>query len=264
MAELVYAHDSKSCGFIPCGFDSHHAHKHDSVSPIKTAKEPFKNIGSNHILNFGGKKIFNMTNQQSISCNIAIYPPGAISKKAINISRKLKNKRGLFVLDGNNYYPHITIYMTEFPKKNIKSVKAVLRDIAVKTKPFLIKADRYRQSKDGSVDMGFKRTKEILVLHKKVIQFINPLREGLIRPKDSARFKQFSKQKQKNLRSYGYDNVSSQFIPHLTFTKLEYPNKKILDTLSMLDFSFLVKEIGLFQSAEHGTCRKLIARFRLS
>ena len=30
-----------------------------SFQEAKTAKEPVKKIGSNHILNFGGKKIFN-------------------------------------------------------------------------------------------------------------------------------------------------------------------------------------------------------------
>jgi hypothetical protein len=33
--------------------------KHGGAAPIKTVKEPVKNIGSDHILNFGGKKIFN-------------------------------------------------------------------------------------------------------------------------------------------------------------------------------------------------------------
>ena len=34
MAELVDAHDSKSCGLWSCGFDSHHEHQIDSYSNI--------------------------------------------------------------------------------------------------------------------------------------------------------------------------------------------------------------------------------------
>ncbi len=200
----------------------------------------------------------------SISCNIAILPPESITEKAIKLSKMLKKHGTLFVLDKKKYYPHVTLYMTEFPAKNLKFVKKTLQQLTPKTKPFEIKFVRYRQSKDGYTDISFKRNKNILQLHKKVVHRINSLREGLVRPKDLARFRQFSKEKQKNLRLYGYDNVLSEFIPHLTLAKLERADKKELSRLSNFDFSFIVKEIGLFQSAEHGTCKKLIARFQLS
>src|SRR3989344_2681904 len=36
------------------------------AAPIKTAEEPVKNIGSNHIFNFGGKKIFNSMKRRNV------------------------------------------------------------------------------------------------------------------------------------------------------------------------------------------------------
>ena len=78
--------------------------------------------------------------------NIVIYPPVEISKRAIAVSKKLKSKKGLFVLDGKNYFPHITLYMTEFPLKNVAKVKKLLKQFATKTKPFEISSSKYRQN----------------------------------------------------------------------------------------------------------------------
>jgi len=211
------------------------------------------------------QELYYMTNQpRSISCNIAIYPPNNISRRAINVSRALLKRGGLFAIDGKNYYPHITIYMAEFPRRNIKAVETLLKKITAGKKPFRIESDRYHQSRDGYVEIGFKRTKAILLLHKNIVQSLNPLRDGLMRPKDLVRFKQFSKQKQKNLKLYGYDNVFAEFAPHMTFTKLGRTDRRVIGDLSKQNFSFLIKEIGLFKSAEHGACRKIIAQFYLS
>lgn len=37
MAELVDAHDSKSCGLWSCGFDSHHKHHEDLMRTQKSS-----------------------------------------------------------------------------------------------------------------------------------------------------------------------------------------------------------------------------------
>jgi hypothetical protein len=50
----------------------------------------------------------------------------------------------------------------------------------------------------------------------------------------------------------------------MTFTKLGRTDRRVIGDLSKQNFSFLIKEIGLFKSAEHGACRKIIAQFYLS
>ena len=201
--------------------------------------------------------------RKSISCNVAICPSDAVIRRAAQVSRILKRSGGLFTLGRKTYYPHITLYMSEFPVKNLRVIETVLEEIASMTRPFRLTAINYR-THEGSIDVRFKRNRTVAELHKRIVHRLNPLREGLLRRKDLVRFRQFNQQKQKNLRTWGYDNVFSQFSPHLTFTKLRQGNRSILSPLPRFNFSFLAKEFALFQSAEHGTCKKLIARFKLS
>ena len=201
---------------------------------------------------------------KSKSFNIVIYPPKNISKKAINVSKTLKKKGGLFVLDGKNYFPHITIYMTEFPVKHISKIRKTLRELAAKTKPFRATSLKYRQSEDGYIDIDYRKSREMKELQKKIVFLLNPLREGLLRPKDKARMSELSKVQQRNIMRYGYRSVGKEFFPHLTFTKLEKFDKLALSKIEKSNFSFDIDKIGLFYLGDYGTCRKLIEIFDLS
>ena len=196
--------------------------------------------------------------------NVAIYPPAEISKRVIAISKKLKNKNGLFVLDGKNYFPHITLYMTEFPLKNMVKIKKLLKQFAVKTKPFEISSSKYRQNTDGYIDVDYKKSKNINEFQKKIIKLLNPLREGQMREKDKARISEMTKAEQKNLKLYGYRSVGDKFFPHLTFSKLEKFDKSALLNIDKSNFSFKVNKIGFFYLGDYGTCHKLIEIFDLS
>ena len=200
---------------------------------------------------------------KSKSFNVVIYPPTGISKKAISISKKLKKKGGLFVLDGINYFPHITVYMTEFPLKNVAKIRKLLKQFAAKTKPFEIRSLKYRHNKDGSMDVIYQRSRNVDGLQKKIIKLLNPLREGLVREKEKGRVSKMTKDEQKNLKLYGYRSVGAEFFPHLTFTKLEKLDKSALVNISKLNFSFEVGKIGFFYLGDYGTCRKLVETFDL-
>ena len=202
--------------------------------------------------------------KRSLPCNIAIIPPKNISKRAISISRALAKKRTLFTLDGKNYFPHLTIYMTEFPVKNINVVKDLLKQALNSASSFKINSSGYRNDKSGFIDVNFKRNKSITHLQRKIITVLNPLREGLIRKSDKEKFKQLSKAEKRNLMLCGYRSISSNYSPHLTLTRFKEFDKNAISGIKKYDFSFHVKEIGFFKSGKHGACRKLLAKFKLS
>ena len=201
--------------------------------------------------------------RRSISCNVAIYPSQGILQKALKISRLLRKRGGVFVLDNRRFYPHVTLYMTEFPVKNLGRITQALYRIAANTPPFHIRCMRYKQH-EGYIDVRFQKSRGILHLHRKVVRALNPLREGFIRRKDSVRSRQLSEQKQRNLRQYGYDSVHAAFSPHLTFSKIRKGPAIVLRSLPGHDFSFRAERITLFGSGAYGTCRKLISQFKLS
>lgn len=200
---------------------------------------------------------------QSSAFSVAVYPPKAISQKAISLSKTLTKRGSLFTLDGVNYFPHITVYHTQFPLRNIVKVKQLLRQFAAKTKSFRASSLWYRQVEDGYIDVSYRRTKTFKALQRNVIKLLNPLREGVIRPIDKKLLSQFSKSERNNIRRYGYRRVGRNFFPHLTFTKFLHHQNDAFFWLKHQDFSFDVNKIGLFGLGDHGTCRKLIETFTL-
>ena len=200
--------------------------------------------------------------QRSISCCIAIFPPRPILAKSVEASKELHRLGSVFTLDSRRYYPHLTLYMTEFPKKNLRQIKQLLHRIASQTRPFLLRPATQRSHR-GYVDISFQRSRAVLQLHKTVVRTLNPLREWLIRPKDKRRFKELTLSERRSLKCYGYNRALFGFIPHLTLTKLRKESKGIRQRFDLPAFSFNAGRMALFRSAARGTCRELISQFKL-
>ncbi len=161
------------------------------------------------------------------------------------------------------YSTHITLYMAAFPLKNIPFIKNSLKQIATRMESFRIDSLKYRENKDGYIDVSFKRSGAIVALQEDVVRALNPLREGLIRKKERERLRHLAGLPARNIRQYGYRNVFREFTPHLTLTKLRAYKKGALKALPPRSFSFPVKEIGIFYLGEYGSCKKLVAKFKL-
>ncbi|MFH1226085.1 MAG: 2'-5' RNA ligase family protein [bacterium] len=200
---------------------------------------------------------------KSNSFNIAIAPPLEIIKKATRESQKLKNEGGLFVLNQTLYSSHLTIYMTEFPLKNIEQIKNLLKKISLETKSFKLVSNGYRQNPDGYIDVSYKPPRELKILQKKIITALNPLREGLIRKKDQEGLKNMKGQGAQNIKRYGSYFAFSNYRPHLTLTKLPNYKADALKKLKPQNFSFMVKQIVIFYLGEYGSCKKQLAKFNL-
>lgn len=198
----------------------------------------------------------------SNSFNIALLPPPSAVNRAIRLSRKLQKEGGLFVLNKTAYSSHVTLYMTELPLKNLKDVVRELKLIASQTNKVRLVATSYKHS-DRYVDISYHRSPDLNQLQKLVIDKINPLREGLIREKDTKRLKSLNKQQRKAVKKYGYRSIGRNFRPHLTLTKLEIANPKILKKLPTNPQSFTSSELAIFYLGEYGSCKRLVARFKL-
>ena len=72
--------------------------------------------------------------------------------------------------------------------------------------------------------------------------------------------------KLENLQKYGYPAIGDLFRPHITLTRLEEHNPKVLDLLpqDISTFSGVFDRLGLFEMGENGTCIRKIAEFPLS
>ncbi len=196
---------------------------------------------------------------QSKTFNIAIVPTQAVAQKAERASRQAK---GFFLLDGKTKYPHVTVYMAEYPAKNISQLKKIVSDLAKNAKSFNLKAQSINLTIHGYFDVSFFKSAAIKKLHKAVIQKANKFRINSLNPEYKKRFKDFSAIQKKNAKIYGYHDLLSLYRPHLTFSKIAGTKKPKIG-FKPNDFSFRANRIALFEAGPHGTAVKLIKLFNI-
>ncbi len=201
--------------------------------------------------------------KKSSAFNIALVPSDAVVKRAMRLSRELKKHGGLFTLNQRLYSTHVTLYMAQLPLQNIKEVRRILKNVAANTKSFNLVPMRWNQSKDGYIDVSFKKTKVLSELQKVIIKELNPLREGLLRQKDIGRLKTASAAEKRNIQKYGFRSVGAQFDPHLTITKLPAHIKKATPKMNPKKMAFAAREVGIFYLGEYGSCKRLVAKYTL-
>lgn len=195
---------------------------------------------------------------KSESYSVAIIPPKHIIEKAIVISKKLLQLGSLFKLD-DDHFPHISIYQSQYPIKNLNKIIESLKKQAQILKKTKLNSLSYRQIDNGFIDVVYERRSDLEDLQFKIIKSLSPLREGLKNNDDLNNINIYNKTQQQNINLYGYRSIGSMYFPHLTFTKYkEIQDESILLKIPSEDFSFVANKIGLFYQGDYGTCRKLI------
>jgi 2'-5' RNA ligase len=200
--------------------------------------------------------------------NTAFKPPEEVVKRAISLSRKIeKNNKAVFVLDGLQYHPHITIYSPEYPAANLNEILKVVQNVAGSTAKILFVFKEIK-SVQGFIVVYFELNPEIKRLHEGVVTELNPLREGHLMKKyqPGADYQlKFSSKQQESIEKYGYHRAMSLYHPHLTIIRLEDESsaKMVARHLTWAAPQFTVEKLAVYAMGEHGTCRELIQEFPL-
>lgn len=201
------------------------------------------------------------------SCNVALFPSFAVAHQAIewsqSVSEHFKTK---YVLDGQTYHPHITLYQAHYPIANLATVQENLAKVASKVAHFNIELHNFSVL-SGFIFYDATKSTEILALHYTVIEALNPLREGILTAADrqileDARVPEKFKQ---NIQQYAYAFAKESYVPHMSITRLvDYQEaeaaKKLLPATAM---TFTADELLLTNVGDDGTCNDIYARFQL-
>lgn len=200
-----------------------------------------------------------------IRLNTAFVPPEEVSERTIELSKTVSaSAEAYFVLDGINFYPHITIYPPEYPEENIPKVLETVEKVSRFLGPLKFRFKKVN-SGQGYLGVAFEGSSEILQTHEKIVSALNPLREGRIRDKYKEYRMEFNSEQLQNIEKYGYPGAMDLYNPHLTVARLKDENKSkgILSTIKWDIPEFTVNKIGVYKTGEHGTCRELIREFNL-
>lgn len=203
-----------------------------------------------------------------LSLNIVLIPPTKIIELSINLSQLISKKTDcLFILDNENFFPHITLYQLIIPAKNLQPLIKTLEDLSLMIDPLELKFTAIK-SANGFVAAYFSLSEELLKVDKLVVEKCNPLREGYkVSDYWSEQYKNYplSKAELEKMKKYGYFLIQDLLDPHITLTRIKNPqiDSEITSSLNWQDVKFKVAELGLYILGENGTCNKLIKKFDL-
>lgn len=190
---------------------------------------------------------------------VAIKPNKELTIEAIDNSRRIANKfTSEILLDESKNIPHISLYLTEIPTRNIITAKEILskffRNVQVDLN---FSCFHY---KNGYFDAEFELTTELSRLHMEILDKINPLREDHIRQKWVESFHEYNQIEQNNIKKYGSVYVAESFRPHLTLAYIPSQVYKA-DVEMVLCWKSKIassNSIELYRAGDRGVCiRKL-------
>lgn len=206
-------------------------------------------------------------NDKFIRINIAVKPLELVAQQAIEISQKLSDKsKAYFVLDGKNYFPHLTIYSPEFPQNRLEDVLGTIENICAGMNSFE-SSFLDIQSHDSYVDVEVELNDSFQNLHKIIVEKLNPLREGHLREKYTieANLAELTEIQRQNIKEYGYPDVMEIYRPHLTLIRLENSDEalSLAKNIQWNIEKLTVGNVAAFTMSSHGTCSGLIKEFSL-
>ena len=206
--------------------------------------------------------------EEYIKFGFSFKPPLEVSDRAIFISKQLGAKhQSKFILDGKNFYPHITIYPPHYPAKNLSKIIKNIEGVVKNTGSIKMTFTEVG-SKNGYIAVYFELTPVIKELHKNIVKVLNPLREGYINPRyrEPEKIANLTKQELENIKNYGYPYMMDQYYhPHLTLIRLEdvLEAQRAVEDIKWDIKEFEVDKLFLHKIGANGGANEIIKEFEL-
>lgn len=208
-----------------------------------------------------------MTKEKYIRLNTVLKPPEKIAEKIIALSQEIgKNQAAEFILDGRNFFPHLTLYSPEYPLNRLNDVVEKVKILAKQMPPIKMEYSGLR-SGQGFIVLDFALTPAIKEMHETIVNVLNPLREDHHKEKYDAPDYQMrmSEEQKNNINKYGYADAISLYRPHLSVIRLkdEKIAREICQNISWREKGFIINTLAVYKMGKHGTCTELVAEFFL-
>lgn len=116
--------------------------------------------------------------------------------------------------------PHVTLYVSRFPERNLPKLLDIVKEIASLHAPVCFSSTGVNV-KWRYVGITLALTDEIKKIHEEVVRSLNGLREGHTKYKETDSFDAMTPEELENIKTWGYAHVMNLYIPHITLLALE-------------------------------------------
>lgn len=205
----------------------------------------------------------------TIKLNIALRFEDEILQEIADTMSELDGRyETKYIVDNQEYIPHITLFQGLFPSKNIDGISQLLRDIAGNTTSFTLKVRNLNNFK-SSIWVNFIKSPETLNLHDKITDGVQEFREGLVEPqfeKTHPVYQSLTITRRKMADEFGYPHVKEMFEPHISLMKLVDRELVyvVLDRINWRIREIPIKKLAIYEAGEEGVCKKVIEEFELA
>lgn len=205
-------------------------------------------------------------NNSAIDRNVVILFNDSLRANFIKLSQGISKKiPSKIKLNTANEIPHITLYMSKYPEKNEELIIDKIAEIANKTKPFKIRLNQKSCHSTGTIFIDAEMSNELYSLHEKLVDSLNPLREGLFN-EDTLSLPGLTEETKESLRKFGMWAVKKAYVPHISVGRI-HDTKDCQVALNALpdkiDYEELVESIAFAEIGHDGTCKKIFNTFKL-
>jgi hypothetical protein len=211
-----------------------------------------------------------------IELNIAVLPEPGLAERLVAASREFAERYPAIVRLGDvhsrlSIAPHLTLYQLPVPHSELPSLDEGLREIASSVSAISLACTGLAFNRgEASLEARMELSPALAALQERVINFANPLRDGILLERDPAgNFVQELLSAPgvlgENIRRTGYAEAGDVFRPHNTLNWF-VPGTHV--DVSREDVPVDIRSLGggystlvLFVLGPHGTCVQALARY---
>lgn len=190
--------------------------------------------------------------KNSVPCAIVLYPTSKLANLAYQTHKNLEKQGSLATSSDREYDAHLSLYLLQVDLQVTDKIKQILEELVESTRPINLTAKEIRHG-GGWVDVTYEPNEAIVEMQRKVIEKINPLRDGL-RTKDEESIGSATGIVLENLQKYGYRGVGKEFVPHVTFARFINKDARVKIAKNIHEFDGIFASIGMFELGDYGTC----------
>jgi 2'-5' RNA ligase len=201
-----------------------------------------------------------------VRLNAVFLPDKGLEEKVLSLARQVAGGGDeIFHIDNRRFFAHLTIYSPEYPEENVSKVYDEVEALAGKLTPFKLSFLDFN-AVDGFVGARFAKTALAEMIHRQIVERLNPLRDGHIREKYLKELEgNYSPQQRELIKRFGSPLVFDFYQPHLTLARLvdNREAQSVVAELNSRDKLPLARitKMAVAAMGPNGTCTKIIETF---
>ncbi len=158
---------------------------------------------------------------KKVFISVTLIPESRVEDSVLRLNEDLGKKFPLQKIEeGNKDYAHISLYNSNFPEYNMEGLKRIIKDISENISIINLLPERIN-IKSKFISVVFQKTSEIGNLQNKIIDLLNPLREGMLQSKYTEKAEFYSEKELFYAKKYGYPFCKDEFSPHMTIAQFD-------------------------------------------